>query len=194
MKIAGLQKISLIDYPGKIASVLFTQGCNFRCNYCHNPELVWPELFKPVCSLEKIFSFLEERKKIIEAVVLCGGEPTIQEGLIEFLQAIKKIGYLVKLDTNGSNPEILAKLITERIVDFIAMDIKAPLDQKYEQISGVAINKEAILASISLIEDSSIDYQFRTTFIPEILNQQDLKTIKKLLKENAKYTIQELVK
>jgi len=129
MKIGGFQKISLSDYPGKIASVVFTQGCNLRCPFCHNPELI--DVNEPgKFELSEIIGYLKNNRKFIEAVVISGGEPTIQEDIISFIRQIKSMRYLVKLDTNGTNPLILSKLlITERLIDYIAMDLK--LDHRY---------------------------------------------------------------
>jgi pyruvate formate lyase activating enzyme len=135
MKIGGLQKFSLLDYPGKISAVVFTQGCNFRCPYCHNPELVDPERFQECIPEDEIFAFLETRRGKLEAVTVTGGEPTIQNGLSSFVRRIKDMGFMVKLDTNGSRPEVLEELIRHKLIDYIAMDIKAPLE-KYEAVTG----------------------------------------------------------
>ena len=139
MNIAGWQKVSLIDYPEKICSILFTQGCNFRCPYCHNPELVEPALFREPLSEKEIFAFLEKRKGKIDAVSITGGEPTIQPDLVEFILPMKDIGYLIKLDTNGSRPDVLGKLISEKLLDYIAMDVKAPLN-RYPNIARCPID------------------------------------------------------
>ncbi|OQX50761.1 MAG: anaerobic ribonucleoside-triphosphate reductase activating protein [Candidatus Cloacimonas sp. 4484_209] len=133
MKIGGFQKVSLIDYPGKICAIVFTRGCNFRCPYCHNPELVLPENYSPLIPEEEIFSFLEKRRGKLDAVEITGGEPTLQEDLTEFIRKIKEMGFLVKLDTNGSFPSVLEKVIYSGLVDYIAMDVKAPLE-KYRQV------------------------------------------------------------
>jgi pyruvate formate lyase activating enzyme len=135
MKIGGLQKTTLIDYPKKIACTVFLMGCNFRCHFCYSAELVLPEKIKkqPEISEKYFFNFLKERREYLEGVVICGGEPTIHSDLPEFLTKIKKIGYAIKLDTNGSNPLMLQKLISLNLIDYIAMDIKAPLDEKKYQ-------------------------------------------------------------
>jgi len=153
MKIGGLQKFSLLDYPGKISAVIFTQGCNFRCAYCHNPELVDPERFQACIPEEEVFAYLKKRRGLLEAVTVTGGEPTIQKGLIPFIRRIKAMGYLVKLDTNGSMPEVLEELIRQKLIDYIAMDIKAPLE-KYEDVIGVPVNWEIIRQSIDVIKES----------------------------------------
>ena len=189
MRIGGLQKFSLIDYPDKFSCIIFTQGCNFRCFWCHNPELVYPHLFKDTISENYVFSFLESRKNELEAVVVTGGEPTIQPDLVEFIEKIKKMGYLVKLDTNGSNPHILEKLLKNKLVDYVAMDIKAP-PEKYPLLIGKDIDVSLIFKSIEVIENYSLDYEFRTTFVPFLLSEDDIEKIKKLVKDKRKYRVQ----
>jgi len=192
MKIAGLQKVSLIDYPGKIAAVIFTQGCNLRCGYCHNPELVYPESFTPLYVLQDIFDFLLLRRNRLEGVVITGGEPTLQGGLMDFLKTIKAMGYLVKLDTNGTDPARLKGLITQGLIDYIAMDIKAPL-AKYIELCNVSLDTENILHSIALIEKSGIDYHFRTTFDKNSLSDEDITLVRGMLKSPNKLIVQEMV-
>ena len=143
MKIGGLQKFSFIDYPNKTSAIIFTQGCNFRCAYCHNPELVYPEKYQVPISEEQVFAFLESRKNQLDAVVITGGEPTLQPDLIEFIKKVKAMGFLVKLDSNGSNPQVLEQVINQKLVDFIAMDIKAPFD-KYDLVCCVPVNIDNI--------------------------------------------------
>ena len=135
MQIAGIQKFTMLDYPGMIAATVFTRGCSFRCPFCHNPELVQPDHFNPLYSDEEIFEFFEKRKKQIQGVCITGGEPTLQADIIEFIKKLKDLGYKVKLDSNGWSPEILEKIIKEGIVNYIAMDIKASPD-KYRLASG----------------------------------------------------------
>lgn len=186
MKIAGLQKFSLIDYPGKVAAVLFTQGCNFRCPYCHNPELVLPELFQSIIPTEIVLSFLRERVGQLEAVVISGGEPTLQTGLIDFILAIKKLGYSVKLDTNGSNPNLLRELIALEIVDFFAMDIKAPFE-KYAELAGCEVDVARLKESIALIIASGLNHEFRTTFDESRLTIYDIDAIQDSLPTDKYY-------
>ncbi|HEC86320.1 MAG TPA: anaerobic ribonucleoside-triphosphate reductase activating protein, partial [Thermoplasmatales archaeon] len=140
MIIGGFQRFSLIDYPGKICAIIFTQGCNFRCPYCHNPELVNPKLFQEPIDENDIFRFLEMRKGKLDAVEITGGEPTLQPDLIEFMRKIKAMGFLIKLDTNGTNPEVVEKIIKNKLVDYIAMDVKAPLE-KYEKVVRAKVDK-----------------------------------------------------
>jgi pyruvate formate lyase activating enzyme len=187
MKIGALQKVSLIDYPGKVCSVIFTQGCNFRCGYCHNPQLVLPVLFSSSISEEIIFNHLVKRKNKIEAVVISGGEPTIQNDLPDFIQKIKALKFFVKLDTNGSNPQMLKILFDEKLVDYIAMDVKTTFD-KYDEVCGVKVNEGDISKSINLIKNSCIEKQFRITLVKSIHTPHDLIEIKKLI--NNKITMQ----
>jgi len=192
MKIGGFQKFSLIDYPSKISAIIFTQGCNFRCPYCHNPELVDPKLFQEPFDEEDIFRFLEIRKGKLDAVEITGGEPTLQPDLIEFMKKIKSMGFLIKLDTNGTNPEVVEKIIKNKLVDYIAMDIKAPLE-KYNNIVQTDVCVEKIIESITLILNSPIDYEFRTTAVKDLLTEDDLISIAKLIRGAKKYVLQKFV-
>ena len=190
MYIGGLEKFSLIDYPGKICAVVFTQGCNFRCSYCHNPELVEPRMYREPIPEEEVLEFLEKRKAILEGVVITGGEPLLHKDLPLLLKAIKEIGYAVKLDTNGSFPEELRKIVNDKLVDYIAMDIKAPLE-KYDLLAGVDVNTEDIERSIRIIMHSNLGYHFRTTVVKSLLNIEDLKQIRELIKGACNYVLQE---
>lgn len=190
MIIGGFQKTSLIDYPDKISAIVFTQGCNFRCGYCHNPELI--ESNNPLIAEESILTFLTSRIGKIDAVVITGGEPTLQKGLIDFIKKIKKLGYHVKLDTNGSSPEMLSELIQQQLLDYIAMDIKGPLE-KYENITNVKLDIESIKQSINLIINSNINYEFRTTVLKSQLNIEDFKSISDLIQGATTYYLQQFV-
>ncbi|MGC8596077.1 MAG: anaerobic ribonucleoside-triphosphate reductase activating protein [Candidatus Kryptoniota bacterium] len=192
MKIGALQKFSLIDYPGKISAIVFTQGCNFRCPYCHNPELVDPELFDEPFAEDKIFSFLQTRIGKLDAVVITGGEPTIQKDLIGFIENIKSHGFLVKIDSNGSQPQVLRELVRSRLVDYIAMDVKSPLE-KYAEVVRTVVDDEKIEESIGIIMDSEIDYEFRTTVPKSFLSKDDIIEIAKLIKGARLYVIQTFV-
>lgn len=192
MKIGGLQRVSLIDYPGKICAILFTQGCDFRCPYCHNPELVDPDQYLECIPEEEIFSFLEKRRGKLDAVSITGGEPTIQPDLVEFIERIKDIDYLVKIDTNGSRPEILEKLINQKLVDYIAMDVKAPLE-RYRKITKSNVNPDSVKRSIEMIMDSGIEYEFRTTVVKSLLKIDDLQRIGRLIKDARLYVLQKFV-
>jgi pyruvate formate lyase activating enzyme len=187
MKIGGFVKQSLIDYPGKMAAVIFTQGCNFRCGYCHNPQLVLPHLFQdfPEYAPENILCFLNERREWLDAVVVTGGEPTIHPDLPDFLREIKKLGYPIKLDTNGSNPAMIEQILNEKLVDYIAMDIKIHHnDALFSQIVGLSDVKqltENILASVIILKQTNTMVEFRTTSIPGIHDEVMIDIIKKFI-------------
>jgi pyruvate formate lyase activating enzyme len=190
MKIAGFKKQSLIDYPGHISSVIFTQGCNFRCGFCHNPDLVLPEKFRQTYKEEEIITYLKKYSKMLDAVCITGGEPTIHNDLPELITKIKDIELKVKLDSNGTNPEMLKELLNYERIDFIAMDIKHVLDfEKYNKAVGNFINHrifENILRSIELIQNAGIDYEFRTTVIKGLHTIDDILFLKNTFKENYK--------
>ena len=190
MKVGGLQKLSLIDYPGNPAAVIFTQGCNMQCPYCHNPQLVYPELFEKVLSEEDLFNFLKKRQGVLKGIVITGGEPTIHADLPEFAKKIKALGYAIKIDTNGSSPDTLKLLIAENLIDFIAMDIKAPL-QKYGLFYKGDIAD--IEKSINIIKSSLLPHQFRTTYDTDILDENDIKDIR-FLAGSSEFVVQECIK
>lgn len=192
MQIAGIQKTTLVDYPGKVAATIFTRGCSFRCPFCHNPELVIPEKFNPIISEEEILSFLATRKGKLQAVCITGGEPTIHNDIHSFIHKIKELGFLVKLDSNGWNPEVLEEAIKSGEVDYIAMDIKAA-PEKYSLAAGTSINIDNIKKSIKLIMDSGIDYEFRTTVCHPIHEVDDFEEIGKLIAGAKRYYIQNFV-
>lgn len=192
MRIGGLQKFSLIDYPGKVCAVLFTQGCNFRCPYCHNPELVEPRLYDRCISEGEIFRFLETRRGKLDAIVITGGEPTIQQDLTSFVTEIRSMDFLVKVDTNGSQPGVIEGLIDGSLVDFIAMDVKAPL-HRYGEIIGTSIDTSRIEHTIGLILHSGIDYEFRTTVVRSLLDERDLIAIGTLIEGSSRLVLQRFV-
>ncbi len=192
MIIGGLQRFSLIDYPGKISAIVFTRGCNFRCPYCHNPELVDPQRYAEPWQEEEYWAFLQSRTQKLDAVVVTGGEPTLQEDLEPFLEKIRKMGFLIKLDTNGSNPDVLKDLLSANLVDYIAMDIKAPLE-KYSEVAKVPIDKTDIQESIELIKQSTVDHEFRTTIARNILSREDIVNIAKMLQGEKLYILQRCV-
>jgi len=191
IEIGGLQKTTLIDYPGKVACTVFLIGCNFRCPFCYSSELVLPERIKlqPRIPEKEFFDFLEERKGLLEGVVICGGEPTIHKDLPKFIKKNKKIGYLIKLDTNGSNPEMLKQLTAEGLVDYVAMDIKAP-KEKYDKATGVKVKIRDIEKSIDILKQGKIEYEFRTTVVPTIHLKEDVIEIAKWLSPAKKYFLQ----
>ena len=180
-KFVGLEKLSLVDYDGKLACTLFTESCNFKCPFCHNRNLAQPTNNIEI-PFNDILSFLKERVNKLEGVVISGGEPTLMNDLPQKIYEIKKLGFFVKLDTNGYKPEVLHYLIENKLVDYIAMDIKNSLE-KYHLITGVKdIEINNILKSIKLIQESGIDYEFRTTLVKEFHTIEDIKNISKLLK------------
>jgi len=188
MKIAGIQKLSLIDYPDKTSAVIFLPGCNFRCGFCHNEELVQDTLGD--LGEDKIISFLQIRKGLVDAVTITGGEPTIHESLPDFIATIKQLGFLVKLDTNGSNPEMLSRLIETKLVDYVAMDIKAPI-KDYHKTTNMKTDKGNITRSVDILKKGKVDYEFRTTVVPGIIEQNSLLEIAKWLKGSKRYVLQQ---
>lgn len=188
MIIGGINKLSLIDYKGKLSAVIFTQGCNFRCMYCHNPELL-PCSDKSVISEQEVFDFLKSRVGKLDAVVISGGEPCLQDGLVEFIKKIKELGFLLKLDTNGSYPDKLEELLRLGLLDYIAMDIKAPL-LNYEQIIQSKISSDNILRSIEFVKKSGIEYEFRTTVMRDFLDVSSLDGLSQLLSGARLYYLQ----
>ena len=191
MKIGGLRKLSLIDYPAKTCAVIFTQGCNFRCAYCHNPELIYPERFSEPIPFERVYQFLKEKQGFLDGVVFSGGEPTLQDDLIDRICEVRSLGYAVKLDTNGSSPDILAEALP--LVDYVAMDIKAPIGDKYARVCCAPVDDYGIRASILLIKASGIRHEFRTTFDKTFLNNADIVKIKSLA-GNSKFNLQECLR
>ncbi len=199
MIIGGLEKLTLLDYPDHLAAIIFTQGCNFRCHFCYNPMLVLPlkggdeknkkeKGFSPL-STEDLFLFLKQRFGRLEGVVITGGEPTLHPDLPSFIKKIKDIGYLVKLDTNGTNPEMLKELIKDKLIDYIAMDLKAPLE-KYEATVSVKLDWDNIKKSVKIISESGLPYEFRTTVVPGLLEEADFHKMGELIKGKAKWYLQ----
>ena len=188
MKIGGLQKTSLLDYPGKISAIIWTVGCNFKCPFCYNPQLVKGEV--ELIDENKIFSFLKKRKNLLEAVSITGGEPLLQQDIVGFTEKLKKMGYLVKIDTNGTFPDRLEKLLDEKLVDYVSMDVKAPLE-KYNELTGVKVNVSKIKKSIEIIKNQASDYEFKTTIIPSFLSKEDIVKIAELLKNSKRYYLQQ---
>ncbi|MFA5917412.1 MAG: anaerobic ribonucleoside-triphosphate reductase activating protein [Candidatus Gracilibacteria bacterium] len=192
MLISAIQKTTLLDYPGKVACIIFTTGCNLRCGFCYNSEFVLPEKIKEIKDFipEKIFfNFLKTKVGILDGVVICGGEPTINKDLYDFCKSIKELGFLVKLDTNGQNSKILKKLLDDKLVDYIAMDIKNSFG-KYNLTTGVTEDLENYKESIEIIKNSDIDYEFRTTLVKGLHTKEDMLEIAKTLSGARKYFLQ----
>jgi pyruvate formate lyase activating enzyme len=192
MNIGGLQKVSLIDFPGKISAIVFLQGCNFRCPYCHNPELVNEKLYGPGIEEAAVLTFLEKRIGKLDAVSITGGEPTLQEGLPEFIRKVRDLGFLIKLDTNGSHSAMLRSLMEGNLLDYIAMDIKGPL-HRYDRVCRVNVDKDEIQNSIRAIMDASVDYEFRTTLVKDLLAAEDIKTMGDLVRGARLFVLQTFV-
>lgn len=181
MKIAGFQKQSFIDYPGKISCVLFTQGCNFRCGYCHNAELVIPEKFQRTYEISYILDYLKKYKHLLDAVCITGGEPTLHRDLPDFISKIKALNLEVKLDTNGTNTAMVKQLIDEQQIDFIAMDIKHLINiDDYRKVAGACFSLRMlnnIKSTINLLESSGIPHQFRTTLLKGIHTRETIEVL-----------------
>jgi len=191
VKLGGWQKCSLIDFPGKICAILFTKGCSFRCPFCHNPGLVLPEhLAQEQLDEKAVFAFLHKRKGLLDGVVVSGGEPTIHADLPEFLASIKAMGFAIKLDTNGDHPEMLESLIRKNLVDYWAMDRKASLP-RYAQIAGVPIDTQKIEQSSSLIIQSGLPYEFRTTLVRELHPPEEAELIARELQGVDRFILQQ---
>lgn len=199
MIIGGLEKLTLLDYPDHLAAIIFTQGCNFRCHFCYNPMLVWPRQgtdkknkkekgFSPP-SVNDLFLFLRERFGRLEGVVITGGEPTLHPDLPSFIKIIKNMGYLVKLDTNGTNPIMLTKLIKDKLIDYIAMDLKAPL-AKYKIVVGTLVDCNNLKKSVKIIMTSGLPYEFRTTVVPGLLTSADFAPMGRVIKGAKKWYLQ----
>jgi pyruvate formate lyase activating enzyme len=206
MLIGGLQKFSLLDYPDHIAAIIFTQGCNFRCPFCYNPMLVWPfeggklnykreNQHKDHHLIEEddLFAFLRSRAGRVEAIVITGGEPTIHSDLSEFAGKIKEMGFLVKLDTNGTNPEMVGNMIKEKLIDYIAMDIKNS-PENYENTIKVKSNLENIKKTVKIIMESSLPYEFRTTLVPGLIGRENIEKIGQFIKGAEHWYLQNFKK
>lgn len=176
MRIGGFQKFTMVDYPGKLAATVFTVGCTFRCPFCHNPELVLPDQFPQKNMEDVFFKHLQSRRGKLDGVCITGGEPTIQPDILAFMQRVKQMGFLVKLDSNGSLPDVLRDAISSGLVDFIAMDIKNS-PEKYAQTVGVGVDMEKIRRSVRMIRESGLDYEFRTTVVPGVHEEADFAAI-----------------
>jgi len=187
--VSGWTKVSLLDYPGHLCSVVFLSGCNLRCVYCHNKELVNEERPFHRFSWEELLRWLERNKRMIDGVCFTGGEPTLCGDLVSMTYDVKKLGLKVKVDTNGTQPRVLEKLLQEGLVDFVAMDIKAPAD-KYEQLCRTKISVDDLSESVKLIKTLALEYEFRTTFHPSILSIEDFEQICEWLKGASKYVVQ----
>jgi pyruvate formate lyase activating enzyme len=190
VRIAGFQRFTLSDFPGRTAAIVFTQGCNFRCPFCHNGSLIPAEAEGGAYAPEaRILSLLERRRGLLDGLVVTGGEPTLQGDLAEFLGRVKGMGFAVKLDTNGSRPSVIRRLLAEGRLDYIAMDVKAPAES-YDRLSGVSTPIEAVRESIGLIARSGVAHEFRTTVVRPFLSEEDIRAIRELLPAGSPHTLQ----
>jgi pyruvate formate lyase activating enzyme len=189
MVIGGLQKFSLVDFPGRIAAIVFSRGCGFRCPYCHNPELVDPHRYAEVMPQRAVLDFLAARRGRLQGVVVTGGEPTLHEDLPEFLAAIRDLGFATKLDTNGSNPGMLSRILENGLVDYVAMDIKAPF-ASYGRVVAAAVRTQDIGRSISLIIEGRVEHEFRTTYLEPLLTVDDVREIALTIRGCRLYVVQ----
>ena len=191
MRIKGWQRVSLIDYPSKISTVVFIGGCNLYCPYCHNSDMISYSKGEIEFSNEEIFNFLDKRKGLIEGVVITGGEPTSSNGLYNFIRNIKERGYSVKLDTNGFFPKRLKNLIEKGYIDFVAMDVKNSEFKYLETVGKLNVDINKVKQSMDIIRNSGIDYEFRTTVVKEYHNKEDLIEIVDWIKGSKKWAIQQ---
>jgi len=196
MKFKGWQKTSLIEYPGKISTVVFTGSCNFRCPFCYNVDLVLnPEKLPPIDE-STVLEYLEQNRGLYHAVVVTGGEPTMHKELPKFLLKVKKLDFLVGLETNGTNPLMIERLIKNRLVDFVSLDIKAPLAwEKYKKAAGISDKRlfESVKKSVKILLGSNVDYEFRTTVVPKIHTEKDIVDISRQLKGAKHYVLQQFL-
>lgn len=192
MKISGLQKLTLLDFPDVVSCIVFTKGCNLRCPFCHNSSLVVDSKLTPEIDEEEVFSYLNKRKNILDGVVISGGEPLLQKDIKDFIVKVKTLGYKVKLDTNGVNSKLLSELIDEKLVDYVAMDIKNTFD-KYDMTTGKSNSRiDNIKESIRILKKEKVLYEFRTTIVKDFHNIEDIKKILKYI-NGSKYFIQNFV-
>lgn len=191
MFFAGFQKLTLLDYPEKVACILFTMGCNFRCPFCHNASLVRAEN-KAEISEEDVLSFLKKRKGVMDGVCISGGEPLLYDGLGDFIKKVKALGYSVKLDTNGSLPEKLKALVREGLVDYVAMDIKNSFES-YDKTTGIKTDLNNIKESLAFLLSGTVEYEFRTTLVKELHTDADMESIGKMIKGAKRYFLQNFV-
>ena len=192
MKIAGMQKLSLVDYPEKMCCTLFTSGCNFRCPFCHNAGLVVRPA-EDILTNQEVFDYLSKRKGMLQAVTISGGEPTLQKGLKEFVQQVKDLGYLVKLDTNGTNPNLLIDLVESGLIDYVAMDIKNS-KQKYALTCGLDhMDLSAVEQSVNFLMSGKVPFEFRTTVVKDFHTAQDFEDSANWLGNPPKYFLQQFV-
>lgn len=192
MVIRGIEKTSLIDFPGAICTTVFTGGCNLRCPYCHNRDLVLGTKGLPSISEEEVLAFLAKRRGLVDGLCITGGEPTLDDGLKPFIHKVRELGFGVKLDTNGTNPHILKSLVADGLLDYIAMDIKAP-QERYQEVTRSQVDVSLIEESVTVIRSAGVNYEFRTTVAPGLITEEDLLAIGRWLDGARKYVLQQFV-
>lgn len=192
MKICGLQKTTLLDFPGHVAATIFTGGCNFRCPFCHNSDLLGNDA-EVAYTEDEILKFLAKRKGILEGVAITGGEPTLQPDLRDFICRVRELGYQIKLDTNGSRPEVLKALCEEKLIDYVSMDIKT-CRERYPEVAGIpSLNIESIMESVEFLKKGTIPYEFRTTIVKELHQADDFVKIGSWISGCSNYFLQNYV-
>lgn len=189
MKVGALRRLSLVDYPGRPSAVIFTQGCPWRCVYCHNAFLLPRESSRPLVPWDDVRTFLEGRRGLLQGVVFCGGEPTLQEDLAERAAEVQSFGFAVKLDTNGSDPKRLAETIP--FLSYVAMDLKAPFGEAYDRVCGVPVDQEAVKQSLELLRGSKVPYHLRTTIQKGFLSESEITAIRSILLAGEEYRMTE---
>lgn len=187
MRISNLHKTSLIDFPGIVSAIVFTQGCNFTCPYCHNPDLIPANTVTPLIPDENIFAFLKQRQGLLQGLVITGGEPTVQADLVDFCGNVKKLGYSIKLDTNASNPKVVQELLQKKLIDYIALDIKA---DPYQYPSELTKVQPKIKELLSIMEQEEIPFEVRTTCVEPFINAQSFSKILQILPPNTRIYLQ----
>ena len=193
MRICGLQKLAMVDFPGKLAATVFTGGCNLRCPFCHNALLVTRLAESPSLSEEDILSFLDSRKNLLDGMVLSGGEPLMQPGCTDFLQKVRDLGLSIKVDTNGCYPEVLRDILNRGLVDYVAMDIKNRREKYAETVGIPNFDLSPIEESIQILKTSGVDYEFRTTVVQELHTADDIRAIAQWVQGAPTYALQKFV-
>ena len=189
MLIGGLQKLSLSDFPGRLSAVVFTQGCNLRCRYCHNPTLVVPDMFDSPLRGEEVLRYLSRRRVLLRGVVISGGEPTLQGDLADYLRSIRSLGLAIKLDTNGTRPGVLLKLIAQSLLDYVALDVKGP-PSALGRVTASLIDPDLVCQSMLLLKDSGVRYEVRTTFSESLLDPADLRELAEFVRPVGRLVLQ----
>jgi len=193
LEIKGFIESSFLDWDGKVVSTLYVAHCNFRCPFCHNSGLIENPQGYETIPIEKIEKFMLERKDFIDGICLTGGEPSLHKnrGLFEFMRRIKDLGFLIKFDTNGTDPETLKQVIDKKLANYIAMDVKGPLDERYDKLTGVKTDLGKCKQSIKIIMDSGVPYEFRTTVVPTLIKNEDIKDIARYISGAEKFVLQQ---